>query len=172
MVGISRCPSNYTYGQAPTSLTFSRIDLQTSHLFEVYFINPTCYRYREWLTQQQADTVIWMVFRPGWQTSLRYSGLWEVLCSPLSIHRGVAFTDTCTDAGQFVFICRSSWWKHFSCNSRSDLRKIMIGKYYVKTFFFFQEALFKSSMSIVRLAAHLPLFSRRYMSLNIAKPLH
>lgn len=33
---------------------------------------------------------------------------------------GVALTETCTDAGQLVFICRSSWWKHFNCSSKSD----------------------------------------------------
>lgn len=62
------------------------------------------------LTQQQAVTVIWMVLRPGWHTCLRCRGLWEVLLSPRSMVRGVAFTLTCTEAGQLVFICRSSWW--------------------------------------------------------------
>lgn len=74
------------------------------------------------LTQQQAETVICIVFLPGWHTSFRYSGLCDVLFSPLSMINGVALTDTWTLAGQFVFICRSSWWKHFSCNSRSDLK--------------------------------------------------
>lgn len=74
------------------------------------------------LTQQHAVTVICMVFLPGWQTSLRYRGLWEVLFSPRSMLRGFAFTLTVTDAGQLVFIWRSSWWKHFSCNSKSDLK--------------------------------------------------
>lgn len=46
------------------------------------------------LTQQQADTVICIVFLPGWQTSFRYSGLCDVLFSPLSIIKGVALTDT------------------------------------------------------------------------------
>lgn len=62
------------------------------------------------LTQQQAVTVIWMVFLPGWHTCFRCKGLWEVLLSPLSMVRGVALTLTCTDAGQLVFICLSSWW--------------------------------------------------------------
>lgn len=34
--------------------------------------------------------------------------------------KGVALTETWTEAGQLVFICLSSWWKHFSCNSKSD----------------------------------------------------
>lgn len=72
-------------------------------------------------TQQQAATVIWIVFLPGWQTSLRYNGLCDVLFSPLSMMRGVALTETCTDAGQLVFICRSSWWKHFNWSSKSCL---------------------------------------------------
>lgn len=62
------------------------------------------------LTQQQAVTVIWMVLRPGWHTCLRCRGLWDVLLSPRSMVRGVALTLTCTEAGQLVFICRSSWW--------------------------------------------------------------
>ena len=62
------------------------------------------------LTQQQAVTVLWLVLRPGWHTCLRCNGLWEVLLSPRSMVRGVAFTLTCTEAGQLVFICRSSWW--------------------------------------------------------------
>lgn len=61
------------------------------------------------LTQQHAVTVIWIVLRPGWHTSLRYRGLCEVLLSPRSISRGVAFTVTDTEAGQLVFIWRSSW---------------------------------------------------------------
>lgn len=72
-------------------------------------------------TQQQAATVIWIVFLPGWQTSLRYNGLCDVLFSPLSMMRGVALTETCTEAGQLVFICRSSWWKHFNWSSKSCL---------------------------------------------------
>lgn len=82
--------------------------------------------YKLLLTQQQAVTVICMVLRPAWQMSLRYNGLWVDLLSPLSIFRGVALTLTVTDAGQLVLICRSSWWKHFSCSSRSDLRIIQI----------------------------------------------
>ena len=74
------------------------------------------------LTQQHAVTVICMVLRPGWHTSFKYSGLCDVLFSPRSIQSGLALTDTVTEAGQFVFIWRSSWWKHFSCNSRSDLK--------------------------------------------------
>lgn len=62
------------------------------------------------LTQQQAVTVIWMVLRPGWHTCFRCRGLWEVLLSPRSMVSGVALTLTCTEAGQLVFICRSSWW--------------------------------------------------------------
>lgn len=62
------------------------------------------------LTQQHAVTVIWMVFLPGWHTCFRWRGLWDVLFSPLSIVRGVALTLTWTEAGQLVFICRSSWW--------------------------------------------------------------
>lgn len=73
------------------------------------------------LTQQHALTVIWMVFRPGWQTRFKYNGRCELLFSPRSITSGVAFAETCTLAGQFVFIWRSSWWKHFNCTSRSDL---------------------------------------------------
>ena len=46
------------------------------------------------LTQQQAVTVIWMVFLPCWQTALMYKGLWLAFCSPRSMFRGVAFTDT------------------------------------------------------------------------------
>ncbi len=46
------------------------------------------------LTQQQAVTVICTVFRPGWHTCFRYKGLWEVLLSPLSMHKGVALTLT------------------------------------------------------------------------------
>lgn len=61
-----------------------------------------------------------MVFLPGWHTSLRYRGLCDVLFSPRSMIKGVALTETCTDAGQFVFICLSSWWKHLSCSSRSE----------------------------------------------------
>lgn len=72
------------------------------------------------LTQQQVLTVIWMVFLPGWQTCFRYKGRWVFLFSPRSISNGVELADTWTLAGQFVFICRSSWWKHFSCSSRSD----------------------------------------------------
>ena len=33
------------------------------------------------LTQQQADTVIWMVLRPVWLTSFRYRGLCPVFPS-------------------------------------------------------------------------------------------
>lgn len=77
----------------------------------------------EVLTQQHALTVIWIVFRPGWQTRFRYSGRCELLFSPRSMASGVAFADTWTLAGQLVFIWRSSWWKHFSCNSKSDLRE-------------------------------------------------
>lgn len=73
------------------------------------------------LTQQHALTVICIVFLPAWQTLFRYNGLWELLFSPRSITSGVAFADTCTLAGQFVFICRSSWWKHFNWISKSDL---------------------------------------------------
>lgn len=73
------------------------------------------------LTQQHAATVIWMVFRPGWQTRFKYKGRCELLFSPRSMTSGVAFADTWTLAGQFVFIWRSSWWKHFNCTSRSDL---------------------------------------------------
>ena len=65
---------------------------------------------RRVLTQQQAVTVIWMVLRPGWHTCFRYRGLWDVLLSPRSMVSGVALTLTCTEAGQLVFICRSSWW--------------------------------------------------------------
>lgn len=39
--------------------------------------------------------------------------------------RGVALTETVTEAGQFVFICRSSWWKHFNWSSKSDLQHDM-----------------------------------------------
>ena len=88
----------------------------------LYILGPSIF-YVYILTQQHAVTVIWMVFLPGWQTSLRYNGLWEVLFSPRSMFRGLAFTLTVTDAGQFVFIWRSSWWKHFSCNSKSDLEE-------------------------------------------------
>lgn len=56
------------------------------------------------LTQQQAVTVIWIVFLPGWQTCFKCRGLWEVLLSPRSMVSGVAFTLTWTDAGQLVFI--------------------------------------------------------------------
>lgn len=80
------------------------------------------FKWQNCLTQQHAVTVIWMVFLPGWQTSLRYRGLCEVLFSPRSMFSGLALTLTVTDAGQFVFICLSSWWKHLSCNSRSDLK--------------------------------------------------
>ena len=91
------------------------------------------------LTQQQADTVICIVLRPPVTTSLRYSGRWTEE-APLfedglmsaeededddvtvedddlasrSICRGFALTETCTEPGQFVFMARSSWWKHFS----------------------------------------------------------
>ncbi len=75
------------------------------------------------LTQQHAVTVICMVFRPTWHTFLRYRGLCEVLFSPRSIARGLALTLTVTDCGQLVLIWRSSWWKHFNCSSRSDLKK-------------------------------------------------
>lgn len=56
------------------------------------------------LTQQQAVTVIWIVFLPGWHTCFKCRGLWDVLLSPLSIVSGVALTLTWTDAGQLVFI--------------------------------------------------------------------
>ena len=92
------------------------------------------------LTQQQADTVICIVLRPPVTTSLRYSGRWTEE-APLfeddltsaedaededvtvdddgdlasrSMCRGFALTDTCTEPGQFVFMARSSWWKHLS----------------------------------------------------------
>lgn len=63
----------------------------------------------EALTQQQAVTVIWIMLRPAWQMSFRYSGLCKLLLSLRSITSGVAFTDTCTDSGQLVFMARSSW---------------------------------------------------------------
>lgn len=56
------------------------------------------------LTQQQAVTVIWIVFLPGWQTCFKCRGLWEVLLSPRSMVSGVALTLTWTEAGQLVFI--------------------------------------------------------------------
>ena len=96
--------------------------LPLSSNFQLYNLCPSIF-YVYILTQQHAVTVIWMVFLPGWQTSLRYNGLWEVLFSPRSMFRGLALTLTVTDAGQFVFIWRSSWWKHFSCNSKSDLEE-------------------------------------------------
>ena len=80
------------------------------------------------LTQQQADTVICIVLRPPVTTSLRYSGRWteedevallsedEDLASPRSMWRGLAFTETCTEPGQFVLMARSSWWKHLNWN--------------------------------------------------------
>ena len=74
------------------------------------------------LTQQQAVTVICIVFRPGWHTFFRYKGLCDDLFSPRSMPSGFALTETVTDAGQFVLICRSSWWKHFNCSSKSDLK--------------------------------------------------
>lgn len=46
------------------------------------------------LTQQHAETVICIVFLPGWHTSFRYNGLCDVLFSPLSIISGVALTET------------------------------------------------------------------------------
>ena len=74
------------------------------------------------LTQQQAETVIWMVFLPAWQTSFRYSGLCPVFPSvALSMVRGWALTLTWTLLGQFVFMALSSWWKHLSWSSRSGL---------------------------------------------------
>lgn len=73
-------------------------------------------------TQQHALTVIWIVFRPGWHTLFKYNGRCEFLFSPRSITNGLAFADTCTLFGQFVFIWRSSWWKHFNCSSKSDLK--------------------------------------------------
>lgn len=85
--------------------------------------------FNEILTQQHALTVIWMVFRPGWQTRFKYKGRCELLFSPRSITNGVAFADTWTLAGQFVFIWRSSWWKHFNCTSRSDLLIEFINSY-------------------------------------------
>lgn len=54
------------------------------------------------LTQQQAVTVIWMVFLPGWHTCFRCKGLWDVLLSPRSMVRGVALTLTWKEEGQFV----------------------------------------------------------------------
>ena len=75
------------------------------------------------LTQQQLVTVIWKVFLPMLQICFKYSGLWDDLFSPLSISSGLLFTLTVTDAGQFVFICRSSWWKHFNCSSKSPLQR-------------------------------------------------
>lgn len=82
--------------------------------FEIWWI---CYFQ---LTQQHVLTVIWMVFLPGWQTCFRYRGRWVFLFSPRSISNGVELADTWTLAGQLVFICRSSWWKHLSWSSRSD----------------------------------------------------
>ena len=80
------------------------------------------------LTQQQAVTVIWMVFRPARQTSFSGRGRCKNRWSGgapggpgLWIMSGVAFTLTATEIGQFVAICESSWWKHFNCNSRSGL---------------------------------------------------
>ena len=79
------------------------------------------------------------MLRPPVTTSLRYSGRWTEE-APLfedglmsaeededddvtvedddlasrSICRGFALTETCTEPGQFVFMARSSWWKHLS----------------------------------------------------------
>lgn len=75
----------------------------------------------EILTQQQAATVICIVFRPGWQTCFKFNGRWEFLFSPRSMASGLALAETWTLAGQFVFIERSSWWKHFNCSSTSLL---------------------------------------------------
>lgn len=71
------------------------------------------------LTQQQAVTVIWTTFRPAWTMSFKLSGLWRCLASPRSMTSGVELTDTWTAAGQLGPCRRSSWWKHFSCSSRS-----------------------------------------------------
>lgn len=92
--------------------------------------------YMEWiffkwkLTQQQALTVIWIVFRPGWQTRFRYNGRCELLWSPRSMTRGLAFADTWTLTGQLVYIWISSWWKHFNCSSKSGLHWSYKTNYY------------------------------------------
>ena len=62
------------------------------------------------LTQQQARTLICIVFLPALQTSFRRSGLCDVFESPRSRLSGVLLTLTLTVCGQFVVMVLSSWW--------------------------------------------------------------
>lgn len=61
-------------------------------------------------TQQQAVTVIWMVLRGLAGHTCLAERLVGGLVVTAPMVSGVALTLTCTEAGQLVFICRSSWW--------------------------------------------------------------